>query len=195
MATRPAVVGRFRSGHQIDGQPSSLDEWRVTTGDPDVAAAIYAELGGDAPAEWEAKGEDNLEVFNASKSVDILLESESAIRQRLVLWGRNSSPNTTVGELEYTGTGLTPDVEIYFRLASQPDLGIFKFQTSSWSLVADLNLAEAEARLVALLAVSDSAKAGAKLEIVKDSFVAMRGSRKGSLVEYNKPALTLTGDE
>jgi len=195
MTNQPATVGRFRSGHQIDGTPASLDEWRVTTGDPDVAAAIYAELGGDAPAEWEAKGEDNLEVFTASKSVDILLESESAIRQRLVLWKRHSSrqTNTKDGEFNYTATGPTPDVEIYFRLASQPDLGIFKFQTSSWSFVADLNLAETEERLFSLLADSDTGKASASLAIVKDSFVARRGVRAGSLVEYNKPALMLTG--
>ena len=45
------VVGRFRSGHQINKRPAALSEWRVTTGDPEVAEKIHDILGGDAPQE------------------------------------------------------------------------------------------------------------------------------------------------
>ena len=83
------IVGRFRSGHTLNGRPSALDDWRVTTGDPEVASAIYDLLGGDAPQKWDAKGEDDLEVFTASKEVEIILEGEKALRQSMLLWGRN----------------------------------------------------------------------------------------------------------
>ena len=40
------IVGRVRSGAQIQGRPVALQEWRFTTGDPDVAAAVAEKYGG-----------------------------------------------------------------------------------------------------------------------------------------------------
>ena len=48
------IVGNLRSGMQIDNKPVALQEWRVTTGDPDVANAI-ADLYGGKVEEWETK--------------------------------------------------------------------------------------------------------------------------------------------
>ena len=45
------VVGQFRSGTQINRRPMALTEWRVTTGDPDVAYAISELLGSVGDAE------------------------------------------------------------------------------------------------------------------------------------------------
>src|SRR5690606_26128983 len=89
------VVGRFRSGYQIDGAPASLSAFRITTGDAKIAAAIAkafkvdkTKLGEDADKngvqEWDAAGEDYLEVFTQADSVDIILESASAYRSSLV---------------------------------------------------------------------------------------------------------------
>jgi hypothetical protein len=204
------VVGRFRSGHQINDRPAALNEWRVTTGDPDVAAAIFDLLGGDAPAEWEAKGEDNLEVFTASKDVAIIIERANSLRQRLVLWGRNGKPiYTTDGEKKddgtpdpdahltlaerkqkgRDGTGPTPDVELYFRLAENPDLGIFKFQTGSWSFVSDLEYNQTEDAIADAIADSESSRATATLTLEEVSFTAKNGPRAGQLVQYTKPVL------
>lgn len=74
------IAGRFRSGHLINDRPASLEEWRVTTGDPEVAQKVYELLGGEAPQEWAAKGEVNIEVFSASSSVDIIIENAKALR-------------------------------------------------------------------------------------------------------------------
>jgi hypothetical protein len=96
------VVGSFRAGYSEDGQPKSLDEWRVTTGDPVVADAIHALLGGEKPAEWETKGEECFEVYTEAKSVTIVLEGPRAIRQRFVQRNRNN-------EIVYTSDGAMKD--------------------------------------------------------------------------------------
>lgn len=89
------VVGRFRAGYQIDGEPASLSAFRVTTGDPKLAVAIAKALkvdkdktGEDATKdgvqEWDASGEDYLEVFTLADSVNIILEGAGSYRSQLV---------------------------------------------------------------------------------------------------------------
>lgn len=203
------VVGRFRSGYQLNGRPAALTEWRITSGDPEVAEAIYDLLGGDKPQEWEAKGEDNLEVFTATQAVDIILEGPKALRTKMILWGRNNKPiqsgdgqtlddgtpdpdaNLSFQERKQKardGIGAEPQIEVYFRLAANPDLGIFKFQTGSWSLASDLAYAGVEDELDE---IDGPTKATLKLEEV--SFVAKNGPRAGQTVQYTKPVLTIKG--
>ena len=85
------LVGRFRSGYQINRRPATLEEWRVTTGDPDVAERIHELFGGEKPQEWDATGEDNIEVFTKAKRVKVIVDSPSALRQEMVLWGRSGA--------------------------------------------------------------------------------------------------------
>jgi hypothetical protein len=203
------VVGRFRSGYQLNNRPAALTEWRVTTGDPEVADAIRALLGGEEPQPWDAKGEDNLETFTKAKSVEILLDGPRSVRSSMVLWGRNGKAIRRcdgvdqIGdgkgkgcecpasfaerkEAAKAGTGCDPQIEVYFRLAADPDLGIFKFQTGSWSMVRDLGAEEDK------LAEIDG-PARATLELEEVSFVAKNGPRKGQTVSFTKPVLTILG--
>jgi hypothetical protein len=213
------IVGRFRSGYQLNGRPAALTDWRVTTGDPEVAAAIFDLLGGDAPQEWEAKGEDNLEVFSASPSVEIILEGTKAIRQQMILWGRNGKPiqagdgetltypddqkgqpdpdaQLTFAERKQKardGIGAEPQIEIYFRLADNPDLGIFKFQTGSWSMASDLAYADVEGDLADYASDSETGRVAATLSLEEVSFTAKNGPRAGQVVQYTKPVLKIKG--
>ena len=203
------IVGRFRSGYQIDDVPASLNDWRVTTGDPEVAAVIHELLGGDPAKEWETKSEDNLELFTASPSVEIVIPGPSSLRQQLVLWGRSGKPiYTTDGETKDDGTpdpdrdlsfaerkakgraqtGPVPDIELIFRLADEPDLGLFKFKSGSWSLVSDLDYNGVEEQLAE---INGPTKATLKLEPV--SFVLKNGPRAGQPVAYVKPVLKIKG--
>jgi hypothetical protein len=209
------VVGRFRSGYMLNDRPATLTEWRVTTGDPEVAAKVHDLLGGDAPQEWPARGEDNLEVFTASSKIEIVIAGPRSVRERMVLWGRSGKPiYTSNGEFKYDdsgnltdeadpdaglslaerkqkakdGTGAQPDIEVFFRLAEEPDLGIFKFQSGSWSLVMDMARDDVEA---ALAAIDGPARATLALEEV--SFVAKTGPRAGQTVQYMKPVLSILG--
>lgn len=209
------VVGRFRAGHQIGSHPAALNEWRITTGDPEVASRVHDLLGGESPRTWAAKGEDNLEVFTASSEVAIVIENAKALRERMVLWNRAGKP-VYVSDGEYVlddaghptedkdpdadlsfaerktkardGFGAEPDIELYFRLAEDPDLGVFKFKTASWGFASDLaynGVADA------LAAAEGATKAILKLEPV--SFVAKNGPRKGQTVSYTKSELVLKG--
>jgi hypothetical protein len=213
------VVARFRSGHQLSGRPAALSEWRITTGDPEVADKVHEILGGDAPQEWEAKGEDNLEVFTASKEVEIILADEKAIRTSMVLWSRNGKliqrgdgqtidyPDERKGEPDpdaaltfqerkkrgQDGVGPEPQIEVYFRLAEEPDLGIFKFQTGSWSLASDMAYADTEGELADALDASDGKGARALLALEEVSFEAKKGPRAGQTVTFTKPVLKILG--
>lgn len=208
------IVGRFRSGHQVNRKPQALSEWRVTTGDPEVADAVFDLLGGDQPQEWEAAGEDNLEVFTASKSVAVILDGAKALRQKMILWGRNGKPiqsgdgqtlddGTPDPDAELTfqerkqkardGIGAEPQIEIFFRLAENPDLGIFKFQTGSWSLASDLAYNGTEDELADLAADSETGQVKAVLKLEPVEFTAKNGPRAGQTVSYTKPVLKLTG--
>jgi len=213
------IVGRFRSGHQINKRPAALTEWRVTTGDPEVADAIHEWLGGDTPQEWEATGEDNLEVFTASKEVEVILEGVKSIRSRMVLWSRNGKlieasdgavldfPEERKGEPDpdanlsfqerkqraRDGIGKEPQIEVYFRLKGQEDLGIFKFQTGSWSLASDMAYNDVEGALEDAIADSDEGKAVAVLGLEQVEFTAKNGPRAGQLVQYTKPTITIKG--
>lgn len=212
------VVGRFRSGHQINNRPAALNEWRITTGDPEVADAVHELFGGDAPQDWEAKGEDNIEVFTASKEIDVILEGSKALRQKMVLWSRagklvQSGDGQTIDYPEEKagpdpdaalsfqerkakardGIGAEPQIEVYFRLADDEDLGIFKFQTGSWSMASDLAYADVEGELADLAADSESGKVKATLKLEEVSFVAKNGPRAGQTVTYTKPVLKIVG--
>lgn len=212
------VVGRFRSGHQLNGRPAALTEWRVTTGDPEVAEAVHDLFGGDAPQDWEAKGEDNIEVFTASKEVEIILDGTNALRQKMVLWSRagkliQSGDGQTIDYPEdkagpdpdaalsfqerkakaRDGFGAEPQIELYFRLADEPDLGIFKFQTGSWSMASDLAYNDTEGELADYAADSETGKVKAVLKLEEVSFVAKNGPRAGQTVSYTKPVLKIKG--
>lgn len=211
------VVGRFRSGHQINDRPVALSEWRVTTGDPEVADAIADLLDGETPQEWETKGEDNLETFTDASSVEIILAGANPLRQAMVMYGRKgivyvsdgetiSYPDDRKGEPDpqsgedfgmrkkksQDGTGADPRIEIYFRLADAPDLGIFKFQSGSWSLASDLAYHGIEDEITDLIADGvEKISATLSLELVE--FVAKSGPRAGQTVSYTKPVLKING--
>lgn len=159
------IAGRFRS--------ASLEEWRVTTGDPEVADRIYELLGGQAPQEWETSKEDNLEVFTAATTIEVIIEKASDLRQRMILWGWR---------------GAVPSIELTFRLASDPELGKFQFSTGSWGLTRDLAAEDVEGRLAAI-----DGPARATLTLSPESFVPKNGPMKGKTVSFTKSELVIKG--
>lgn len=200
------LVGRFRSGYQVNGRPATLEAWRVTTGDPDVSTAVHKLFGGQAPQEWEATGEDNLEVFTDVARVKIILDGPKAVRQSMKLYGRNNKTIRTCDGVEQTGEGkegrpcecpasfaerkqaakdgdgCQPDISIFFKLADAVDLGKFRFSSGSWSLVADISTPEAK-----LEAIGGPAYAWLGLEEVKYT------TKAGRDVRYMKPTLEIIG--
>lgn len=200
------VAGRFRSGYQINNRPASLPEWRVTTVDHDVAARVIELLGAshDEPQEWETKGDDVYEVFTKAKKVDVILNGISAIDARMVVWTRGadrlfvcggkvyepekSEPYvcedgdyTTKAEHDEQGHVCEPLIKVRFRLADDPDLGLFEFQTGAWSLASVIGNV-----LYDLQAVEGPALASLALEPTEFT-------REGQKVKFTKPVISIKG--
>lgn len=208
------VVGRFRSGRTVkmDGKdvPESLNEWRVTTGDPDVAERIASLLGGEVEP-WETDKEDNLQILTDAKTVAIVIEAngvDASFKQFIPGSGlvhhcdgfEYLSPEEDKGEpckcptliaerkLAATkGRGPKPSVDITFRLADAYDAGIFRFNSGSWKLVEVLG------PLFAELDKYPGKSVRATLTIENVTFTPQKGPRAGQEVSYNKPVVKILG--
>jgi hypothetical protein len=143
-------------GHQVNGVPKSLDSFRVTTGDPLLAADI-AEAYGGTPEEWVTTTEESIEVLTNAKRLEIILCS---LDSEFGLWPRGSErPLRTCDgqavkdeklspcmckamfpdakswrEAAKAGGACKPTVKATFRLVDLPDAGLGRFQSSSWGL-------------------------------------------------------------
>lgn len=161
------IVGRFRSGRQLQNRPVSLSTWRVTTADPDVADAIAQTFGAiEGPQRWETQTDEVFEVITEVSEVAVILDGAKAVRSEMVLWGRKGKirscdgltqtgdnakgePCVCPSDLEAriegakNGTACEPSVSYLFRLAELPDLGRFRFQTGSWTVARLVTAVEA----------------------------------------------------
>ncbi|MFE0326305.1 hypothetical protein ACFW08_05750 [Streptomyces sp. NPDC058960] len=216
------IVGRFRSGRMIKlgtkETPESLNEWRVTTGDPTVADKI-AELFGGEPESWETDREDNLQVLTDAKSVNIVIEPDgvdASFKQFMPGAGLIHhcdgfaflSPDEEKGQpcgcpsliaerklKAQQMRGPKPSVDVEFRLLDAPELGKFRFNSGSWKLV------EALAPLFKALDEFGNSSDGdtpgrqvrASLTIENVSYVPQKGPRAGQTVSYNKPVIKVFG--
>lgn len=210
------VVGRFRSGRLVrlgkTDTPEALNEWRVTTGDPVVADRIAALYGGESE-EWETDKEDNLQVLTDTASVQIIIEPDgvdASFKQFVPGAGMTHhcdgftylSPDEDKGEpcgcpsliaerklKASQQRGPKPSVDVTFRLADEPELGVFRFNSGSWKLV------EALGGLFRDLDTNGNATSPvrASLTIENVSYVPQKGPRAGQTVSYNKPVIKVFG--
>lgn len=204
------LVARFRSGFQTpSGRPVGLDHFRVTTGDPDVAARVIELLGDDGQgvSEWETSTEEKLQVFTTTDSVEVIIEP-GAVRSTLVLWSRAGKKivetdgeflieegkltdrpwdgaSKTLAQIKQDakdGVGPGPSLQVYFRLVGAPDLGKFAYYSQAWTAVESFGKAETE-----LEEIGGPARAVLFLERVE--FTA----KDGTNVSYVKPQIEVTG--
>ncbi|MFI7357155.1 hypothetical protein ACIBTP_24870 [Streptomyces avidinii] len=195
------TVGRFHGGKQENGIPVALAEWRVTTGDPEVADAI-AQLMGGAPVETDSTSENFIEILTTTNKLKIVLSGSDAITSDLKLWNGSAlihhcdgveflSPDEDRGKpcrcpelmddrkaAAKAKRGPAPAIAVTFRLAEDYDLGLFRFQTGSWKLAEVLHEVEN-----ALDKVSGEALATIELELVEYT------TKKGRDVSYRKPVI------
>lgn len=200
------TVGRFHSGRQVNGIPESLNEWRITTGDMTVAEAV-AQLYGGEPIETESASENFIDVFTDQAKISVILTGTDAIKDDMKLWNGNTlvhhcdgefflSPDERKGDacgcprlfadrkdMARAKMGPAPSVDIFFRLADDPELGVFRFHSGSWSLKSVLHEYDED-----LDAVQGEAIAELELELI--SYVAKKGKMKGKTVEYVVPKLS-----
>lgn len=216
------IVGRFRSGRLIKlgtkETPESLNEWRVTTGDPTVAAKIAELLGGEVES-WETEKEDNLQILTDAATVQIIIEPDgvdASFKQFVPGAGMTHhcdgftylSPDEDKGQScgcpsliaerklkAQQMRGPKPSVDVEFRLADAPTLGKFRFNSGSWKLVEGL------APLFRALDEYGNAGDGdvkgkqvrSSLTIENVTYVPQKGPRAGQTVSYNKPVIKIFG--
>jgi hypothetical protein len=180
-----------------------LSEWRVTTGDPDIAERI-AELLGGTPEESGTDRSDNIQVMTSASRVPVHIQSANDLRTRMILH-RHRAPAHGCERMYFLADqergqpcgcrdlhperkehtkcgGPKPDISLRFRLSADPKLGTFLFASGSWSLVADLP--EVERRL----SEADGPVA-ADLGIIRVQYT----TKDGKGVAYHRPEITVTG--
>lgn len=204
------TVGQFHSGYtDTDAKgnniPVALDKWRVSTGDPVVADAVAQLLGGQ-PDVTDRASEKNIDVFTNQEKVLVVVDGPKALYSDMKLWNGNKlvhhctgtkylSPEERAGKpcgcpelfaerkaAAKDRMGPSPAISLTFRLADDPTLGKFKFQTASWVMASILHEYEN-----ALEAVGGPALIELSLELVE--FTIKKGSNKGLAVSYYKPVL------
>jgi hypothetical protein len=196
---------RFRSGMHRGGKPIAISEWRVTTGDRDVAETV-AHLYGGKVEYWETSKEDYLEVLTSASKIQIVIDGPQAILERNILWGRNGplhecdgqyllNPEKDAGKecgcpyqiaerkaLARSQRGPSPHTSVTFRLAADYNLGLGTFASTSWHLLEELH----DLR-------KDIERAGGKVlcEMSLESvmFTPKAGPWAGRDVEYHKPVI------
>lgn len=195
----------FRMGRMVDNLPEALTEWRMTTGDPQVAQAVSRLMGG-VPASWETGKKDYIEVLTSSDSVQVVIDSPQAVRSEFILWARSGplhqcdgfnflSPDENVGKPcgcpplmvdrkrnARASRGPTPNTSVTFRLAEGSDLGVGCFQTSSWLFLDTLSEFKDE-----LARINGAARCELSLERVDFE------TKKGRRLFYMKPTIKLLG--
>ncbi|WP_424213182.1 hypothetical protein ACN20G_14450 [Streptomyces sp. BI20] len=205
------TVGKFHSGHSVlndkgEKEPESLSEWRISTGDPEVAKAVAQLFGGQPVENEETTSENYIDVFTSRESVPVILEGPDAIKADMKLWNRNKlvhhcdgtkflSPDERKGkpclcpelfaerkQAAKDFMGPSPSINITFRLADDPELGLFRFQTGSWTMAAVLHEYANDLERVGGEAVAELA-----LELVE--FTIKKGPKKGLFVSYYKPVI------
>ncbi|MFJ7250747.1 hypothetical protein ACIQWA_39750 [Kitasatospora sp. NPDC098652] len=195
------TVGRFSGGKQENGIPVALPAWRVSTGDPEVAAAI-AQLMGGVAVETDSTNENFIDVETTADKVKVVLSGPDAVSSDLKLWNGPSlihhcdgveflSPDEDRGRpchcpalmedrkaAAKSKRGPAPSISVSFRLAEDYDLGVFKLQTGSWKLAEVLHEVEN-----ALSKIDGEALCSLELEHVEYT------TKKGRDVSYRKPVI------
>jgi hypothetical protein len=209
------TVGKFSAGRQVFDEkskrmiPESLQEWRVATGDPAVAAAVAQLFNGSIVDNEESASEQHIDVFTDRKSVPIILAGPKSIYMDGKQWVNGKLKHHCDGEFflshpsddDKIGTlcgcpasfaerkqaakdedGPKPSITFTFRLADDPELGEFKIQTASWNTAEIFHQFEED--------LSDiGGEALAELTIVPVEFTIKKGKLAGTLVQYNYPEL------
>jgi hypothetical protein len=215
---------RLRMGSLVNGRPMSHDTWRFTTGDPDVAETIVQGFGGESKL-WETKTDENLEILSNEKRIEVILDSLSS---DYVMFGQNNKPiRACNGEVQrlgldeakpcacaaaYTtaqewkqaakdGLACKPMVKATFRLAEYPDVGLGRYESSSWSLATGdpewkkTKMDEGQIWQPPISQIQDElealgGRAMAAIEIVGVEFQ----TKAGKHVSYSKPQITILGE-
>ncbi|WP_144715716.1 hypothetical protein [Curtobacterium pusillum] len=196
----------MHGGYLHGKAPVSLDHWRVTTASLGTATSTAALFGGRPQIVDASDGTWSYEVFTEAASINVIVETPDSIGTEFVLWGRDGKiamrgdgytlddgsadpdaelPIAERKERAKKGLGTAPETTVYFRLADDPDLGIFKFiQRGAWNLERNLARDGFYDKL-------DNSDGPVLVELKREpvSFVAKQGPRAGQTVSFTQTEL------
>lgn len=159
------------------------------------------------PEKWETSTDEVWEVFTDAPEVDIIVDGPGAIQASFVLWGQSGKILETDGTYLIedgkvtdevctmtqgktlkeilaagrAGKGPSPSLAVYFTLADAPELGKFRFYSSSGTAIEAFG--EEASRLEELEGPQRYLLALKKVEFERD----------GETIRYTKPVLTYQG--
>lgn len=188
--------------------PEPLDEWKFTTADRGIADAVAQLFGGQVTVDEHDTAEFNVSVYTEATKIPVILGAD-AIDADFKKFDNNKLTHHCTGSKflshpsrdELVGKdcgcpplladklqnaddliGPKPSITIMFRLADDPELGLFKFVTGSRTMLKVLHEYAAD-----LGETDGDSVADLSLELV--SYIGKRGPMKGKRVEYTKPVL------
>lgn len=142
-----APAGRFHATTLRDGTPVSVGQWRVTTASSAVALGIAALLGG-CP-ERNLSPDSPIQVLTESSVAIIVVPGVEAVSTEIRLRGirvpvrqQRDIASLPIADLRpYAGAGASPypRAALDFRLLAAPQLGPFRYVSSSWAFAGSLH--------------------------------------------------------
>ncbi|MEU8792183.1 hypothetical protein [Streptomyces sp. NPDC048643] len=190
--------------------PVALGEWRFSTGDKVVADALAALFGGTPAENDESASENFIDVFTDAAKVPVIIEQDGIywdmkqwINGKLVHHcdGFNFLSHPKDDELVGTECGCpvlfaerkqaakdyqgpNPAIKVTFRLADDPEIGLFSFQTGAWTLFKVLHESEGALEDLGVTALGD-------LELEYVEYTPKKGPMRNKLVSYTKPNINI----
>lgn len=189
-------VGRFHYATLLRNRLQVITSWQVSADDYQVRARV-ADLLGRASQDI---GADILSITTETTTIEVILHGPGALRLR---WCRDGC-RTCDGKVQSDngtqrscmcppslperrtatrhGRGCEPRVEVFFRLAQDPDLGVFTFASGSWSLTEQVINARISLQ-------ADSQPTRARLSLQR----TLHRLYSGRTLAYTRPVLAVVG--
>lgn len=199
------VIGDCDFGRILDGKLLAQPVWRLLTMSPQAAKSVASVLGTE-PQQRLATSPEQLEVVAEKASLRVLIEDPGRLTAQMKLWDSRGlahhcdgrvflSPEADAGHpcacpptmverraRARRGQGPQPVTTLLFRLAECPDVGSFRFRSSSWRFAETV-----EGIRTQLATVGDPALCELALQSVE---FATQNSRR---VCYHKPVVRVLG--
>ncbi|MEV6668716.1 hypothetical protein [Streptomyces sp. NPDC051162] len=153
--TPEAVEGDFDFGRVIDGKLHSQPVWRLITASARAAEGV-ASLFGVEPQRRPVNGSEQLEVVSQEAGLQVAIDGPESLTTQMKSWDSRGLAHHCDGRVFLSpasrarrscgcpslmeerkararlGHGPQPITTLLLRLTGGPDLGLFRFRSSSW---------------------------------------------------------------
>ncbi|MDF9814507.1 hypothetical protein [Streptomyces sp. SPB162] len=199
------VIGDCDFGRVVDGKLLAQPVWRLLTMSPQAAEGVASVLGVE-PQRRLATSREQLEVVSEESSLRVLIKDPDRLTAQMKLWDSRGLAHHCDGSLFLSpeadaghpcgcpptmaerrararrGQGPQPVTTLLFLLAGCPDVGSFRFRSSSWRFAETVEEIRTQ-----LAAVGDPALCDLAIRTVEFT------TQNGRCVSYHKPDLKVLG--